>query len=300
MKWNGTRRAIALAGVACAVVLLTAPDAKAITLTVNSVVKTASDTANYINNNSNSAGEWQSAVSTLNAGSSKVDFLGQTVTGATRYASVLGSDTDPLQFATRTDNATSNYSVQFTVSAVTGYTYSLAIDTKFLGYLVNRNEGSGNGTEAILTNVTGTINAVSNANLGLATSATQTLGGNTATAVSKNATLNLTGLTGTNVYTLNFTWTERTSSNNNISNSDEAVVLLGLGSGVSSSAGNIGAADDYPGTSGVTNPATLGHFATFTATITAVPEPSTFALAGIGLVVGGLAAWRRRRLRYSS
>ena len=290
------RSALALAGVAFATVLLTAPQAKAITLTVTSLVKLGGDTGNYVQNNSANAGEWQSAISTLNAGGSKIDTLGQTISGATRYAAVLGSDSDALNFASRNDSATSNYRVAFTVSAPIGYTYDLKIDTRFIGALVNRNEGGAAGSESVTSNVTGTLNGVGNGGLTLATLTSQSSQNNTSTVnISKSNSFTLVGLTGTNNYQLDFTWSQSTSSGNNVLNGgDEAVVLLGLGTGISPTAGLIGAADDYPGTSGLTA-ANLGHFVDLTATITAVPEPSTLALAAIGLVGGAFAAWRRRR-----
>lgn len=297
MKWRTTRRALALAGVACAAVLCTAHEAQAITITVTTVTKLAGDTANYVQNNSTNAGEWQSTVAATKASDTAAnnDVL-PTVTAATRYASVLGSDSDALNFGSRNDSATSNYRVTFTVSAPIGYTYSVKIDTKFLGYLVNRDEGGAAGTETITTNVIGTLNGVGNGGLTLATAATQNPNSTTVTQISKNNSLTLTNQVGTNSYQLDFAWGQSTSSGNNVlSGGDEAVVLLGLGTGQSPTASNIGAADDYPGTSGVSDPSTLGHFVTVSATITSVPEPSTFVLAGIGLAVGGVAAWRRRR-----
>lgn len=298
MRLQGMRCALALAGVACAAVLLTAPEAKAITITVDSILKTG-DTGNYVQNNTANAGEWQSKVYTNNAGGSAADTVSATVNAATRYAAVLGSDSNAGNFGARGDSATSNYTVQFTVSAASGVTYDVVIDTSFIGYLVNRNEGGASGMESVTSNVTGSINAVVDAGLGLATAQSQSTNSTAVALISKNNSLVLSGLTGANVYTLNFTWGQSTNSGNNvISGGDEAVVLLGLGSGIDGTptASLIGAADDYPGTAGVSDSTTLGHFVGISATVTSVvPEPSTFVLAGMGLLGGVFAAWRRRR-----
>jgi hypothetical protein len=58
----------------------------------------------------------------------------------------------------------------------------------------------------------------------------------------------------------------------------------------------VAAADDYPGTSGRTDPAADGHFVNVTATITQiVPEPSTYVLAGMSMLSLGAVAIRRKR-----
>ncbi len=97
---------------------------------------------------------------------------------------------------------------------------------------------------------------------------------------------------GVQQYTLEFTWTGRTFSPSNANGGDESVILMGLDTRIN---GDVGAADDYPGTSGRVA-ANDGHFVTVTATIVQiVPEPSSFLLAGMASIGMGLVVWRRRK-----
>jgi hypothetical protein len=267
-------------------------EAKAIQITINSISKNAGETANYSQNNSTNAGEWQSATSILSAGGSAPDVINNTVSGSTRYASVLGSDSNAANFGARGDSATTNYQVTFTVTPTNPLsTYSLQIDTRRLGALVNRDEGSASGSETI-SGVTGTLSSPVTGTLNLPALATQSSNATVVTNINQSASAFVTGpLSGVQVFTLNFTWTQSTNSGNNVLNGgDEAVVLLGL----PGTAALFGASDDYPGTSGRTQ-ANDGHFVTVTATVLSVPEPSTLVMAAMGVVGLGSVIVRRRR-----
>ncbi|MBL9123155.1 MAG: PEP-CTERM sorting domain-containing protein [Planctomycetaceae bacterium] len=292
MKLGTWRRALAVAGVACAAVLLTAPEAKAITITVNSITKLGGNTATGVVGSSNRRSSYDSAVSITNAGTSTADSVGASVTGGTRYASTQTSDANGVFVGSASLTATASYQVVFTVTpGLAGTVYDLEIDTSRIGAFVIRDETSASAS-ASLSAVTGTLNGPVDGGLALAALPGLNTSSTTVQAINQANTTTLTGLTGPQVFTLTFNWTGSTNSSSGANGGDEAVVLMGLDTRIN---GDVGAADDYPGTSGRTNPAGDGHFVNITATITAVPEPSTFALAGIGLAVGGFAAWRRRR-----
>ncbi|MEO1935755.1 MAG: PEP-CTERM sorting domain-containing protein [Myxococcales bacterium] len=96
----------------------------------------------------------------------------------------------------------------------------------------------------------------------------------------------LTGLSGTT--TLNFV-VDWTSSADNTGD-DEAAVLLGLDEAGSPVSGVV--AGEYGNLSPSRVAADDGHFINVSATVTAIPEPGTLVLLGMGLA--GLAAHRRR------
>lgn len=149
-----------------------------------------------------------------------------------------------------------------------------------------------------MTNVTGRLNGGVDGLLGLTTSANQ--GGTSATSgtqtnVNAGNSKTVTG-TGNGVFTLRFTFTTSASSPQNIINGDEQAARFGLQGTMGSTS-----ADDYSGPSGALRPNGLssdpllgdGHFVNAVLTVVTVPEPSTFALLGLGLI--GLGAMRFRR-----
>lgn len=291
MGWKQMRRALAVAGVSCAAVLLTAPEAKAITVTVSTTFL-GGNTADFTDS-SPPVAQNLSLVSTPDAGGSAPDTVGSSVDGQGRYRSITVADSDAANFASISRGATHNYRVTVTVDAANALdTYDIKIDTKLLGALVVRNEGGAAGV-ADISAVAGSLNGVGNGGLNLADAGGLNTNSTTATQINLANTLTIGG-TGDGVYTIDFIWTTNTSSGNNVlSGGDEGAVLLGMQGTVSS----VNAADDYPGTSGRANGlAEDGHWTTVTVTLTqVVPEPSSIALAGLGAIGVGLAAWRRRR-----
>jgi len=285
-------RAIAIAGCACAAILSNAPSASAISISVDSITKLAGNTATGVVGSSNRHSSYDSQVSILNPGTSNADLVGNTVVAQTRYASTQTSDDNGVLAGGADLTATASYEVKFTVTpSVPGETYDLKIDTSRIGAFVLRNEGSG-GASNRLTAVTGTFTGPSQSLNSLPALPGLDSNSTVVQDINQSNTSSIVGLSGAVQYTLSFTWQGVTHSANGAVNADESVILMGLDTRISS---DVGAADDYPGTSGRTNPAGDGHFVTITATVATVPEPSTFAIAGIGGIGLGLLAIRRRK-----
>lgn len=288
MKFTQLRRALALAGV---VAVLFAAQASAITISVNTTTL-AGNTADNVDDSPPRA-ENRSVVSTPNPGGSLLDVVGGSVGGTGRYTAMNAADSDALNFASISRNATHNFRVTVTVTPddLIGTTYDLKLDVSRLGALVVRDEG-GAAAVADISAMSASINGVANANLSLADIAGLNTNSTTVTQISQAGTLTLTGLTGAQVFNIDFNFTTNTSSGNNVATGgDEGAVVLGLAGTT-----GINAADDYPGTSGRTNGlAEDGVWLNATATVVAVvPEPGTFAMGAMGLVGVALAVRRRR------
>jgi hypothetical protein len=298
------RRLLALAALAVGSAVWPASQAHAISLSIDSITKIApnTNTAVYYNNNTggnyNLSGNnqrqssYDSAVSVLNLGTSAADVVGAAVTGGTRYASTQTSDADGFAQGDSTLEAMASYQVLFTVDAPLNAIYDLQIDTSRIGAFVMRDETSASGSNN-LGAVNGTFSAPAQ-NLtqlaalpGLSTSSTTT------SPFNQSGGTTIVGLTGgIQQFTLTFTWSGRTQSTSGANGGDESVILMGLDTRIN---GDVGAADDYPGTSGRTA-ANDGHFVNVTATITQiVPEPSTYVLAGMSMLSLGAVAIRRKR-----
>ncbi len=263
--------------------------AEAVSVTIDSLTMLAGNQA-YRFTNSNRSDSFDSAVNVVNGGGSVADSLGATVSAKTRYAYTQTADADGSFPGAVDFTATSNYRVVFTVDAGAGTVYDLQIDTARLGALVTRDE-SGSTATATINAVSGSLNGVGNANLGLAGPLSRSSSDTGVLAVNQGSTLQLLNLTGSNTYTLDFQWTTRTQSNNGILAGDEGVALFGLDTRVNT---KVGAADDYPGTSGRTDPSADGHFVTVTATVVeVVPEPSTWIMAAVASL--GAVFFRRRK-----
>lgn len=288
-----------LSALAAAVLVIGgATPAKAITLTVNNPVD--SSTFSLTGTAANRAGVKQASLT--DAGGASIDFVGAAVDGATRFAWNVAADVGSnggTSGAASSATLNGNYSVTFTVNAPLGNVYKIDVGTRLTGGLTVRDEyiaGNGTSATASVSNITGTLASGSpsgSGSLGLASAASQ--GGTSSdsgvqVAVNLNGGYTISGLQGSKTYTLQFTWNSAAVGNQVsgfFDNGDEASARFGLNDPLAGSD-----ADNYPGI-GSRNQANDGHFVTITATVTAVPEPSTFALLGLGLV--GLAVARFRR-----
>jgi hypothetical protein len=265
-------------------------DAEAITLTV------AALTNNSTTSGAAGNGIAQSAVAVISGGGSAPDIINNVVAGSTRYSFGSAADNGANSGADAI-TLNSSYNVPFSVSAPGYVVYSVIITTSLRGGLtVVDDYGLGNGTSGIasITNVTGSSNVEGvQAQLGLASAANRTgSSGSDQTDVNIGNTYTISGLSGNQLRTLTFTWSSTSNSPSNSSildNSDEVGVRFGIG-GIQGS----NAADDYPGT-GARVQANDGHFVSIEVQVTAVPEPSSSALAAFGACGLAMAARRRRK-----
>ena len=280
--------ASAVAGLA-----LGAGSASALTISGVAVTKNGANTANFLNDTLTDYREFKSAVSVLDSGGSAVDWFAATVDAKTRYSATTDADggvaTAPNQ------SGTSDYHITFTVSAGTGWSYNVTINTSRLGALTRVDDGTGGGSASIGA-VTGKLNGSTNATLGSGMSAVSLSQGTGAanTPFSQSTpTLTLTGLTGTNTITLDFSWTSNanstcTGTGCSTTGNDEMAVRLGEADSTSGAS-----AGDYPGVGSRTQSAD-GHIVTVAATLTTyVPEPGSLALLAVGMA--GLARFGRRK-----
>ncbi len=262
--------------------LMLGSSAQALTISGVTIGPAGSNTAdNAVNGGS--ASNNTSATSIITPGGTVVDSVGASVGAQGRYASNLWADASLTGVNAVTNNS---YNLSLSVSADPGTFYDITIDSLFQGVLVRTDDSYYGESEASVSAVTVSINGT--VSVPHSTSAQLlALGYYDATQVfSESGSSSLTGLTGTTTLDFVVNWT---SSADNTED-DEAAVLLGLdeagGSvgGVSAGEyGNLPSARDLNGD---------GHFITVGATVTAIPEPGTLVLLGMGLA--GLAAHRRR------
>lgn len=227
------------------------------------------------------------------------DSIGASVDVATRYASNVAADRGiATSGSTATARINTDYTVTFSVTPqYSGTTYQVVVDTRILGELTLLDDVAGSQSNAEISNVTGKLNSVVTAGLGLtgiAENFSTGTGTNDAQEKNKSASnsINLGTFSGPQTFTLNFTFFTRAAAPQSLLGADEAAVRLGASGPLSGAT-----ADDYPGPADVVDRIQNndGHFVTVTTTILTVPEPSTIAMAGIGAVGLCLAAWRRRR-----
>jgi hypothetical protein len=179
--------------------------------------------------------------------------------------------------------ATANWQISFTVVANPGVVYDLVILQELTGAFTFVDDSPGNATGSV-GELTGTLGGVPNPLLtmpigldGTATSATTD-----SVPFQRSRLLELDALAGTQSFTLAFTFDVDAQST-----ADQIAVQLGLPGAIGASA--------YPGV-GDRDASTDGHHLSLTTrVISAVPEPGTFALCSLGLVVLGTRrkSWRR-------
>lgn len=262
--------------------LLLGSSAQALTISGVTIAPAGSNTAdNAVNGGSSSNNT--SAVSILTPGGTIVDSVGASVSAEGRYASNLWADASFTGVNAVTNNS---YNLSLSVSADPGTFYDITIESLFQGVLVRDDDSFFGQSEASVSAVTVSING--SVSVPHSTSAQLLALGyyDAAQTFSESGSSSLTGLTG--ITNLDFVVSWTSSADN--SEDDEVAVLLGLdeaGGPVSGvTAGEYG---------NLTSPRNLdgdGHFLLVGATVTAIPEPGTLVLLGMGLL--GLAAHRRR------
>jgi hypothetical protein len=294
----------------CALSLFLSPPAEALSVSSLSIAKSAGNFADATDNTGDERSQLASDVAIiLGPGGAVADTLGASNTFSTRYFSLLAADADGKGKSVDTGTQTSDYRVTFTVDVGLGVSYTLKLDTKMFGALtlVDDQSGKGKNATAEISDVTGKLGGGTLAGLGLATSNKATTDDGSNMEINQSNTLTIVA-TGTQTFTLDFTWTGRA-----LSNPDEAAVRLGFAGTLSDVT-----ADDYPGVGSRKancSPGTMGalgacsgggfadgHFLTVLVTITdvpgppGVPGPAPLLLLGLGAVgLGGGVAWRRRR-----
>jgi hypothetical protein len=268
-----------------------AGQAQAISISGLTITANGPNTADGKTDTVTNYNENRSTRTVLDSGGSALDSVGSQVDAATRYAAITVADGGVATTASR--NATHDYKITFTVSSAPFILYNVIIDTSRLGNINRVDDGTGGATGSVGA-VTGRVNGIINATLGLGGVSLAQGTNNANTNINQTtSTLTLSGLTGTNVITLDFSWTSAVNSTCSgflcsTTGNDEIAVRLGMTGTGSGTPGTT--ADDYPG-SPSRNINNDGHFVGIKALVT-VPEPGTLSLLGLGL--GSLAVLRRR------
>ena len=263
--------------------LILGSSAQALTISGVTITVDGDNTADDAAPPGHSGANNTSATSIITSGGTVVDAVAASVSAETRYASNVWADGS---FNTVNAVTTSAYTLSLSVSADPGTFYDITIGSLFQGILTRVDDSFFGESEASVSAVTVEING--SVSVPHSTSAQLlALGYYDATeSFSESGSSSLTGLTGTT--TLNFV-VDWTSSADN-TEGDEAAVLLGL----DEAGGPVGgvSAGEYGSLPSARDLNDDGHFITVSATVTAIPEPGTLVLLGMGLA--GLAAHRRR------
>ena len=288
--------------------LTLSPSAHAIVVTVAS---TTDNTTFVLGGDANSR-QGLSSLGITNAGGSGSDIVGTMLQAGTRYASVAVADNGNGGNATDSARVQTDYTVQFSVTALAGSQYTVEISTALLGSLTLVDDYSiGNGTSGFsnISNVAGSLGGIGNANLSLssATASPNGTSGTSDTPFSFSNVLNLGPVLGTGssqVFEVRFvfeTFAQSNATSSTFDNADEAAVRLGLTGTINGGGGTFEGpnggqitADDYPGANNRILSAD-GHFVNVKVTLTAVPEVSSMVLAGMGVAALGAFVVHRRQ-----
>ncbi len=276
--------------VAAALVVGVSSPAKAITMSVVGVNNSTQSLSG------GAAGDRAASNSLIvgDSGGSAFDVKNATINAASRYISNAAADR-AVAFSGGTANATinSDYTLTVSVTALASMSWTIDIDTRLTGSLVqlDDNLGVGNGGSATVSAVTGRYNGNVVGGLGLASASSRGSSSNTSgeqTAVNFSSPIYTVSGTGSASFPLRFTWSSTATSPAAVNGGDETAARFGAPSVLGGAT-----ADDYPGVGGrdINND---GHFVNMVLTVT-VPEPSTIAMGSIGAIGLAFSAWRRRR-----
>lgn len=267
-------------------------------------------TGNSADNSAGTAGQLMrqnlSSINVSDTGGSTAAVVGNSVDAAVRYALINTIDRDNNGGGAG-ETKTHAWQLSFSVTAPVGNIYDLVIDTSRIGALtVRRDNGNLVGFgRADLGAMTGTLTGPGSQsgtlNLGANAPGLRGVGTTNPTfddiSFNQSTSLSSTGIIGTGAaqnFTLTFSWTTTVETTGGFSafgtgaSSHEGAVRMGMAT--TSWVSQIPSAT-YPGNGGRVI-GDDGHFVNVTATLTAVPEPSS--AGSVLLCLLGFAGFRRR------
>jgi len=261
---------------------LFAAPAGALSITGLVIAKGGTNTADGTTTTGQNFSQTTSSVSTTLSPTTVPDTLGSVSEFITRYAMIVAADRQ-MTSGNFTLTMTSSYSITFTVNNPTGATVKVDIDTLRVAALTSVDDSTGSST-ITLGAITGKLNTVTQAGLGVAAAGGSASASAINTSVSQNGTtVSITTNATTSNYTLQFDF-----SSSVVSAQDGGAIRMGLAGSLPMTA------DDYPGTGSRTQ-ANDGHFVDVKATIiAATPEPNTGGLVTLGLLALALRARTRK------